>query len=304
MAPARPIARKCCGSRSWGKFPTPGNLPRKISNPWKKRGAARPRREKQHAGGFTLIELLVVLALLAGLAAMLWPAFASARAAADQTRCAHQLRQLHAANVLYATTYGAYVAAAPDIWDPNLRRWHGVRTSIAEPFDPTRGPLWPFLGEERLRRCPAFHPLYTNGYLAFEAGCGGYGYNAYGVGSRSYWVGTARGAAQGMPPSAIRDPARTIMFADTAFPQSEGSARFLIEYSFAEPYRHLKDTVPEEAGVADPSIHFRHRGQANVVWCDGHVTGERRTLSKTGGGFESWNLGWFGGPNNDLFDPF
>ncbi|MFH0908426.1 MAG: H-X9-DG-CTERM domain-containing protein [bacterium] len=133
---------------------------------------------------------------------------------------------------------------------------------------------------------------------------GGYGYNAYGVGSQSYLYGSIQGAARGMSPGSIRQPARTVMFADAAFPQSEDGVTRLIEYSFAEPYRHIADRQPLETYVADPSIHFRHGGGANVVWCDGHVSAERMTLSETAGGFESWNIGWFGGPDNELFDPF
>ncbi|MBN1270115.1 MAG: hypothetical protein JXB04_11040 [Kiritimatiellae bacterium] len=257
------------------------------------------------------------MAVITILAALLAPALVSARLAADRMTCANNLRQLHAVNMLYAAEHGFYVAAAEDINGSrrgathpttNLKRWHGIRTSTAEPFDWTRGPLVPYLQEgKEIRRCPALRNVETNtAYDAFESGCGGYGYNDRGVGSRAYEYGfNEEGSAKGMAPSQIRRPAETVMFCDTAYPKSSGGRRYLIEYSFAEGYHHLSDKLPlRQSYVADPSVHFRHGGEANVVWCDGHVSAESMTLSEKAGGFESWNIGWFGGPNNDLFDPY
>jgi prepilin-type N-terminal cleavage/methylation domain-containing protein len=51
---------------------------------------------------FTLIELLVVIAIIAGLAALLFPVLAHARAKAATATCVSNLRQLHAAFTLYA----------------------------------------------------------------------------------------------------------------------------------------------------------------------------------------------------------
>jgi prepilin-type processing-associated H-X9-DG protein len=57
---------------------------------------------------------------------------------------------------------------------------------------------------------------------------------------------------------------------------------------------------------SSPSIHFRHRGQANIGWSDGHISSKKmaelseeniyNVLSKKMG------LGWFEPVDNSLFD--
>jgi prepilin-type processing-associated H-X9-DG protein len=263
---------------------------------------ARPEEAPPRAiSAFTLLELLVVVALLALFTSMLLPALAKAREAALIAPCQNNLRQVFAANEMYAQDYGHYVAAASDIWSANLQRWHGARRSLSEPFEPERGPLARFLGpSRRVRNCPAF----PDPGKGFESGCGGYGYNDRGVGSQAYLYGYGAGGMQrGMKPANVQNPAATVMFCDAAYPQRSGGQTRLIEYSFAEAYRQLTEKPPvSEAEIADPTIHFRHRGRAQVVWCDGHVTGETLTTQKAGP-FTRNRLGWFGGPDNTLFDP-
>lgn len=68
----------------------------------------RPRR-----GGFTLIELLVVIAIIAILAAILFPVFAQAKAAAKQTANLNQMKQLATAAQIYAADYDDTIMQDP-----------------------------------------------------------------------------------------------------------------------------------------------------------------------------------------------
>jgi len=74
---------------------------------------------------FTLIELLVVIAIIAILAALLFPVFARAKAAAKQTGCISNLNQIGKAIAMYMADYdGLFPHAldasdkyAPQIWN-------------------------------------------------------------------------------------------------------------------------------------------------------------------------------------------
>ena len=244
--------------------------------------------------GFTLVELLTVVAVLALLAAILTTLLPAARVAAEAAACRSNLRQLAAANLAYTADHGRFAAAAEDIAGANSIRWHGVRTA-GQAFDGAKGPLADYLGgggaSAWVRRCPAFRPE-TAG---FETSCGGYGYNALGVGSEAC-LPVDHPERSGMRAGTIVHPAQTVMFADTAFLKGGGAKATLIEYSFAEPPRFASGGTPW------PSIHFRHRGRANVAWADGHVSAE--SLVRSDGRSAGHDLGWFGPDDNTLFDPF
>lgn len=256
---------------------------------------------------FTLVELLVVVAIIAILIAITMPAMRGARQQARAVVCGSNIRQVAVADAGYATEYnGRFCPGAIGIRTSNLHRWHGVREDTHEPFKARGGPLTPFLTEnEGIRACPSLREIVTDAGAAFERGCGGYGYNQAYLGrvlsSPSGGSFAVRTDACGVQSERVRRPADTMMFADAAFAVTGG----VIEYSFAEPRFH-----PEYLRYnyrPDPSIHFRHRGEANVAWCDGHVSRSKRTKTYSSGMYrgdpDSQQLGWFGeADDNSLFD--
>ena len=264
--------------------------------------------EKQKA--FTLIELLVVIVIIGLLMSILIPALAAARSQGRSLVCKSNLRQLALANIGYATENdGFYVPAASDLWDGagGYHRWHGVRDDKDEPFDPLRGPLVEYLANGKVKECPG-KVRFVKGKSweeSFEKGCGGYGYNMTYLGSCLWQAGLSfkERYKQTTHMLKISKPDKTLMFADCAMSLEEGS---YIEYSFAEPPYFVMNGQLFLGMYSSPSIHFRHRGQANIGWSDGHI--DSREMAK----FDeknvwlinsaSMNLGWFEPLDNSLYD--
>ena len=240
---------------------------------------------------FTLLELLVVIALIAVLAALLLPAFRSAKLQSYSVRSSQNLRQLVTANIAYAADQGFY---APADNKSNNRRWCAGRTSVGARFDPTKGFLAPYLGSTgAVLACPLFTDM-LHGAQSFEEGNGGYGYNAAYIGGTASGTYNSDGTRLSATPAQIAHPALTLMFATTAFARAEG----VQEYPFAEPPFWVTASGIT-SGRGSPTVHFRFQGRAIVGWCDGHISMETKGARNAGanpygGDPDAQNLGWFG----------
>jgi len=272
--------------------------------------------ELDSACGFTLVELLVVVGILALLMGILLPILGRARQQAQLTVCASNIRQLALANLLYATDNdSSYVLAAADIFNDlgdgqgGRFRWHGTRDLANQPFDPSRGPLAPYLGVSgQIKSCPLFNPaIGVASGNNFENGCGGYGYNEVYIGGRSDLYGySPQAAATSAKIAEISTAASKVMFTDAGMAQPLGAGVVVTEYSFCEPPYIQESAGAPSTDMAWPSIHFRHQGRANVAWADGHVTAETLVFSNGSYGLttaqvQAAGIGWFGPDSNALF---
>jgi len=83
-------------------------------------------RNRNRSGGFTLVELLVVIGIIAMLIGILMPALSKARAAAAETQCMNNMRQLAQGMLMYA---GANKGVMPFDGDPRYTNTDGDRNS-------------------------------------------------------------------------------------------------------------------------------------------------------------------------------
>ena len=80
------------------------------------------RHLHKRQSGFTLIELLIVIAIIAILAAILFPVFARARENARRSSCASNMKQIGLAIMQYTQDYDERMP--PTRGGDNVREWH------------------------------------------------------------------------------------------------------------------------------------------------------------------------------------
>ena len=101
---------------------------------------------------FTLVELLVVIAVIAVLAAILFPVFTTAKQQAARSMCLGNLKQLSNAFRMYTDdNSGALPSPRASYWPEN---WAGVNKPSGK-VHPEQGQIWEYVRNAHIYVCPA-----------------------------------------------------------------------------------------------------------------------------------------------------
>ena len=219
--------------------------------------------------GFTLIEILVVVAILAILAAILFPVLARVRENARRSSCQSNLKQIGLGMLQYSGDYD----------DKLVKSWYGSGNgNFSGGSDASDRYKWmdaiqPYLKSEQVFNCPS-HAAYpaapvaplSYGPYRFRSA---YNFGSYAINSSYYGDGDALQSPAGEANTslaAIGDAAGCVWVGDTAS-----------HYEFAWENKSDQPEVevdPRGLRYMDYLVE-RHPASTVVLFCDGHVKSMR-----------------------------
>lgn len=132
---------------------------------------------KHRNRAFTLIELLVVIAIIAILAAILFPVFAQAKAAAFKASCASNIRQIVIGSLMYSNdnddqapnaTLGNAGVGLTGGWTYYVR-YPAEDMLLPSGFDPTKGSVYSYIKSSAVYACPTDPHRISLGSFAINA---------------------------------------------------------------------------------------------------------------------------------------
>ncbi|MCL4195717.1 MAG: DUF1559 domain-containing protein [Thermoguttaceae bacterium] len=274
--------------------------------PDEERAKSEPLRPRSR-DGFTLVELLVVLAIVVLLAALLLPALARAKTAANRTHCENNLRQLGIALSLYVTDYEVFptfLRTEDAVWPSNWKRALNPYVSSLPPAAihiPPRGSGVSWDQETFDALFPPTEVFFCpsrsgdSNIMRSEPGRGApwtYGYNGYGTEPRTGagLFGTLSldrptpAAFDGHLPrrgSDVCSPANLLTVADGFF-RGPGSLVLASSDVLLRFPVSLGDPVNELVLASARAAEVRHARRASFVFYDGHVEVLRNELMFVG----------------------
>lgn len=213
---------------------------------------------------FTLIELMVVIAIIAILAAILFPVFSQAREKARAAACLSNCRQMGIALQMYVQDYDEYM--------PTVKMMGTPGASWLEQ-------LQPYVRTRLLQRCPSDNAA---GWNETPPRVSSYGLNAYFDAFHPPYGDHMVGHPLNL--AAVTFPAQCIYIAELADRHSKTGSSVKMDHFmpmyWGTPPRVVDSMMNmmtwDDATQTPTTLAFmRHQGGANYVFVDGHAKWHR-----------------------------
>lgn len=216
------------------------------------------KRDAQKGRGFTLIELLVTIAIIAILAAILFPVFAQARENARRASCMSNMKQLAMACMMYQQDYDGFLG-----WSIDMPGYAGYSHWMQYlPYAANSGSLVFYCpsSPNKFKGAGFTHSIASTDYDYFHSDYG-FARNEPTNFISPWSISAIMNAGSQQPESAFPDLARTCLFGEVASQPLLGrGADFFTAFGQYSPYITYQ--------LLQESIHL---GGANYAYMDGHV---------------------------------
>jgi len=257
--------------------------------------------------GFTLIELLIVIAIIAILAAILFPVFARARENARRASCQSNLKQIGLGLIQYAQDYDETLVRSN--YGPTPGGNGGAKNS-----DPTAGDykwmdaLFPYTKSTQIFDCPSGPQDVARRYTYYRdlgaATSTQYGSYAINVGYVYPDIANFPGPTENVQKpytkmAALEATSTTAWVFENNSVASPGNIGCNTSGNCPGFFLSAEDpvvrpSVPDLPGNAGGSIYARHLETTNVLFCDGHVKALKldaiAATAKPRGPFNIWMM--------------